>query len=87
MAFDKYLKKIAAHPVIRTSEELRVFLQAQGNLLLAKTTIVASRMMSPPRGVWENPKKPPEKFVCFPSSTSSSLENLDSSISVSSILV
>ncbi|KAI3720788.1 hypothetical protein L2E82_31782 [Cichorium intybus] len=50
MAFNKYLKKLAAHPVIRTSEDLRVFLQAQGNLPLAKTTTVASRMMSPPRG-------------------------------------
>ncbi|KAI3724367.1 hypothetical protein L2E82_36139 [Cichorium intybus] len=50
MAFNKYLKKLAAHPVIRTSEDLRVFLQAQGNLPLAKTKTVASRMMSPPRG-------------------------------------
>lgn len=45
MALDKYLKKLAAHPVIRRSEELRVFLQAKGNLPLAKTTTVASRVV------------------------------------------
>lgn len=45
MALEKYLKKLAAHPVIRRSEELRVFLQVQGKLPLMKTTNMASRMV------------------------------------------
>ncbi|KAI3519716.1 hypothetical protein L1887_08931 [Cichorium endivia] len=45
MALEKYLRKLAAHPVIRRSEELRVFLQVQGKLPLVKTTDVASRML------------------------------------------
>ncbi|CAH1429072.1 unnamed protein product [Lactuca virosa] len=45
MALEKYLRKLAAHPVIRRSEELRVFLQVQGKLPLMKTTDVASRML------------------------------------------
>ncbi|KAJ9539886.1 hypothetical protein OSB04_026392 [Centaurea solstitialis] len=45
MALEKYLRKLAAHPVIRRSEELRLFLQVQGKLPLVKTTDVASRML------------------------------------------
>ncbi|KAI3799925.1 hypothetical protein L1987_35231 [Smallanthus sonchifolius] len=45
MGLEKYLRKLAAHPVIRRSEELRVFLQVQGKLPLIKTTDVASRML------------------------------------------
>ncbi|KAK4273738.1 hypothetical protein QN277_017076 [Acacia crassicarpa] len=45
LALEKYLRKLAAHPVIRTSEELRVFLEVQGKLPLAKSTDVASRML------------------------------------------
>nr|XP_043632490.1 sorting nexin 2A-like [Erigeron canadensis] len=45
MALEKYLRKLALHPVIRKSEELRVFLQVQGKLPLMKTTDVASRML------------------------------------------
>ncbi|KAD7480224.1 hypothetical protein R6Q59_008997 [Mikania micrantha] len=45
MGLEKYLRKLAAHPVIRRSEELRVFLQVQGKLPLMKTTDVASRML------------------------------------------
>ncbi|KAL7614038.1 sorting nexin 2A [Lactuca sativa] len=45
MALEKYLRKLAAHPVIRRSEELRLFLQVQGKLPLMKTTDVASRML------------------------------------------
>ncbi|KAI3809167.1 hypothetical protein L1987_25137 [Smallanthus sonchifolius] len=45
MALEKYLRKLAAHPVMRRSEELRAFLQAQGKLPLMKTTDVASRML------------------------------------------
>ncbi|KAK1415445.1 hypothetical protein QVD17_31226 [Tagetes erecta] len=32
MALEKYFRKLAAHPVIRHSEDLRVFLQVQGDL-------------------------------------------------------
>ncbi|KAF5795042.1 putative Phox domain, sorting nexin Vps5-like, AH/BAR domain superfamily, PX domain superfamily [Helianthus annuus] len=32
VALEKYFKKLAAHPVIRHSEDLRVFLQVQGDL-------------------------------------------------------
>ncbi|XP_027331566.1 sorting nexin 2A-like isoform X2 [Abrus precatorius] len=45
MAVEKYLRKLAMHPVIRKSEELRLFLEAKGKLPLAKTTDVASRML------------------------------------------
>ncbi|XP_021846115.1 sorting nexin 2B isoform X2 [Spinacia oleracea] len=44
-ALEKYLRKLAAHPVIRTSDELRVFLQVQGKLPLPTSTDVASRML------------------------------------------
>lgn len=45
VALEKYLRRLAAHPVIRTSDELRVFLQVQGKLPLSSTTDVASRML------------------------------------------
>ncbi|PWA84373.1 Phox homologous domain-containing protein [Artemisia annua] len=45
VALEKYLRKLAEHPVIKRSEELRVFLQVQGKLPLVKTTDVASRML------------------------------------------
>ncbi|KAK1421353.1 hypothetical protein QVD17_23615 [Tagetes erecta] len=45
IGLEKYLRKLAAHPVIRRSEELRAFLQVQGKLPLLKTTDVASRMI------------------------------------------
>ncbi|KAI3735022.1 hypothetical protein L6452_14508 [Arctium lappa] len=45
IAVEKYLRKLAAHPVIRRSEELRVFLQVQGKLPLVKTTDLASTML------------------------------------------
>nr|GEU75892.1 sorting nexin 2A-like [Tanacetum cinerariifolium] len=45
VALEKYLRKLADHPVIKRSEELRVFLQVQGKLPLVKTTDVASRML------------------------------------------
>uniref|UniRef100_A0A1D1XDT9 Sorting nexin 2B n=1 Tax=Anthurium amnicola TaxID=1678845 RepID=A0A1D1XDT9_9ARAE len=44
-ALEKYLRRLAAHPMIGSSEELRVFLQAQGKLPLQATTDVASRML------------------------------------------
>ncbi|KAG5064435.1 Sorting nexin 2B [Glycine max] len=45
VALEKYLRKLAAHPVIGRSEELRLFLEAKERLPLAKTTDVASRML------------------------------------------
>ncbi|XP_031485231.1 sorting nexin 2B-like isoform X1 [Nymphaea colorata] len=45
VALEKYLCRLAAHPVINKSEELRLFLQVQGRLPLASTTDVASRML------------------------------------------
>ncbi|VFQ77487.1 unnamed protein product [Cuscuta campestris] len=45
VALEKYLRRLAAHPVIWTSEELRLFLEAEGRLPLVKTTDVASRML------------------------------------------
>lgn len=44
-ALEKYLHKLAAHPVIKKSDELRVFLQVPGKLPLPATTDVASRML------------------------------------------
>ncbi|XP_052198010.1 sorting nexin 2B-like isoform X2 [Diospyros lotus] len=45
VALEKYLRQLAAHPVIRKSDELRVFLQVQGRLPLPTSTDVASRML------------------------------------------
>ncbi|KAL2897413.1 Sorting nexin 2A [Bienertia sinuspersici] len=45
VAIEKYLKKLAAHPVIRKSDEFKVFLQVEGKLPLVLTTDVASRML------------------------------------------
>lgn len=45
VALEKYLRKLAAHPVIRTSDELKVFLQVSGKLPLSTSTDVASRML------------------------------------------
>lgn len=42
---EKYLWRLAVHPVVGRSEELRVFLSAQGKLPLAASTDVASRML------------------------------------------
>ncbi|GFZ15073.1 sorting nexin 2A [Actinidia rufa] len=44
-ALEKYLRRLAEHPVLKRSEELRVFLEVQGRLPLARTTDVASRML------------------------------------------
>ncbi|KAL1825250.1 hypothetical protein DCAR_0313387 [Daucus carota subsp. sativus] len=44
-ALEKYLGRLVEHPVIRKSEELRLFLQADGKLPLVRTTDVASRML------------------------------------------
>ena len=44
-ALEKYLRRLAKHPAIRRSEELRLFLESQGKLPLMKPTDVASRML------------------------------------------
>ncbi|KZV57372.1 sorting nexin 2A-like [Dorcoceras hygrometricum] len=44
-ALEKYLRQLAAHPVLRKSEELRVFLESRGKMPLMRTTDVASRML------------------------------------------
>ncbi|KAJ8440231.1 hypothetical protein Cgig2_023996 [Carnegiea gigantea] len=45
VALEKYLRKLAAHPVIRKSDELRVFLQVPGKLPLPTSTDVTSRVL------------------------------------------
>lgn len=45
VALEKYLSRLAAHPVIGKSDELRVFLQAQGRLPLATSADMASRVL------------------------------------------
>ncbi|KAG2299705.1 hypothetical protein Bca4012_011292 [Brassica carinata] len=45
VALEKYLRRLSAHPVIRKSDELKVFLQVQGKLPLPLSTDVASRML------------------------------------------
>lgn len=44
-ALEKYLYKLAEHPVIGKSDELRVFLQASGKFPLPATTDMASRVL------------------------------------------
>lgn len=44
-ALEKYLRKLAAHPVIRKSDELRVFLQVPGKLPLPTSTDVTARVL------------------------------------------
>ncbi|CAM6079805.1 unnamed protein product [Sphagnum tenellum] len=44
-ALEKYFSRLAAHPVLRRSDELRLFLQAEGKLPLAPTIDMASRML------------------------------------------
>ncbi|CAO2840024.1 unnamed protein product [Amaranthus hypochondriacus] len=46
VALEKYLRKLADHPVIRTSDELRVFLQVPGKLPLPTSTDVTSMMLN-----------------------------------------
>lgn len=45
VALERYLQRLAVHPVIKKSDELRVFLQVQGRLPLPSSTDVASRML------------------------------------------
>ncbi|EPS71340.1 hypothetical protein M569_03417 [Genlisea aurea] len=42
---EKYLRRLSRHPVLRKSDELRLFLTAQGKMPLPTTTDVASRML------------------------------------------
>ncbi|GAB4824320.1 Sorting nexin 2B [Ancistrocladus abbreviatus] len=54
VALEKYLRRLAAHPVIRKSNELRVFLQVPGKLPLTPSTDVASRVLD---GAMKLPKQ------------------------------
>lgn len=45
VALEKYLRRLAAHPVIKKSDEFKVFLQVQGKLPLPTTTDVTSRVL------------------------------------------
>ncbi|KAK7300877.1 hypothetical protein RJT34_11728 [Clitoria ternatea] len=45
VALEKYLRRLAAHPMIKKSDEFRVFLQVQGKLPLPASTDVASRVL------------------------------------------
>lgn len=45
VALEKYLRRLASHPIIRMSDELRLFLQSPGRLPLIPTTDIASRML------------------------------------------
>ncbi|XP_024990510.1 sorting nexin 2A-like [Cynara cardunculus var. scolymus] len=64
IAVEMYLRNLAAHPVIRRSEELRVFLQVQGKLPLVKTADVASRVLD---GAVKLPKQLFRESVIDPS--------------------
>ncbi|XP_021824797.1 sorting nexin 2A-like [Prunus avium] len=44
-ALSKYLNKLAVHPTLKKSEELRLFLVVRGKLPLAKSVDMASRML------------------------------------------
>lgn len=44
-ALEKYLWRLASHPVIGRSDELRAFLRVQGRMPLSPSTDVASRML------------------------------------------
>ncbi|XP_041993308.1 sorting nexin 2B-like [Salvia splendens] len=44
-ALEKYLRRLAAHPVLRNSEELRVFLEPSEGLQLSRISDSASRMI------------------------------------------
>ncbi|GMH30542.1 hypothetical protein Nepgr_032385 [Nepenthes gracilis] len=45
VAIEKYMRKLANHPTIRKSDELRMFLQVEGKLPLLKSMDMASRML------------------------------------------
>lgn len=45
VSLERYLRRLAAHPVIRKSDEFKLFLQVQGKLPLPTSTDVASRML------------------------------------------
>ncbi|KAJ3676462.1 hypothetical protein LUZ60_003874 [Juncus effusus] len=45
ISLQKYLTRLASHPILGKSDELRIFLQVQGRLPLPTSTDVASRML------------------------------------------
>lgn len=57
-ALEKYLQKLAAHPVIGRSEELMIFLRETGMEPLSLTTVMASRMLDGDRSNgWVTPQE------------------------------
>lgn len=67
-ALERYLWRLAEHPAIGTSDELRVFLQAEGKLPLPSSTDVASRMLDgaarlPRQLLGEEAVAPPQDVV------------------------
>lgn len=64
VALEKYLRRLADHPVIRKSDEFRVFLQVQGKLPLVGSTDVASRVLD---GAVKLPKQLMGESVIAPS--------------------
>ncbi|KAG5377203.1 hypothetical protein BRARA_J02487 [Brassica rapa] len=45
VALEKYLRRLVAHPVIRSSDEVKVFLRVEGKLPLQASADVASRVL------------------------------------------
>lgn len=64
VSLEKYLRRLADHPVIRKSDEFRVFLQVQGKLPLVGSTDVASRVLD---GAVKLPKQLMGESVIAPS--------------------
>uniref|UniRef100_A0A452YWE6 PX domain-containing protein n=1 Tax=Aegilops tauschii subsp. strangulata TaxID=200361 RepID=A0A452YWE6_AEGTS len=67
-ALERYLWRLAEHPAIGTSDELRVFLQAEGKMPLPSSTDVASRMLDgaarlPRQLLGEEAVAPPQDVV------------------------
>ncbi|PNT71522.1 hypothetical protein BRADI_2g30190v3 [Brachypodium distachyon] len=67
-ALERYLWRLAEHPAIGASDELRVFLQAEGKMPLPSSTDVASRMLDgaarlPRQLLGEETVSPPQDVV------------------------
>ncbi|XP_047094009.1 sorting nexin 2B-like [Lolium rigidum] len=67
-ALERYLCRLAEHPAIGPSDELRVFLQAEGRMPLPTSTDVASRMLDgaarlPRQLLGEDAVAPPQDVV------------------------
>lgn len=64
VALEKYLRRLAEHPVIKKSDEFKVFLQVQGKLPLPTTTDVTSKVLD---GAAKLPKQLLGESVIAPS--------------------